>query len=91
MSDMAAFQTMLEAFAVDNGRYPTAPEGLDVLVNPPKDVTNWKGPYLKRVRNDPWGNPYRYVPRAKDKPNVYQLISAGPDGKFGTADDITPP
>ena len=36
---------------------------------------------------DPWGRPldYRYAPGD----NFPELVSAGPDRKFGTADDIT--
>jgi len=91
MMQISCLQTAIDAFQIDCGRYPTAAEGLDALVDAPKDVTNWKGPYLKVLHNDPWGRPYRYVPPSKDKPNAYQLICAGPDGKFGTADDIIPP
>ncbi len=37
------------------------------------------------VRLDPWGNPLSAMLTA---PNTVLLISAGPDGKLGTADDI---
>lgn len=41
---------------------------------------------------DPWGHPYRYytAPLAPVPfyPLSYALVSAGPDGKFGTDDDI---
>jgi hypothetical protein len=33
---------------------------------------------------DPWGNPYIY----HNNNNVFMVLSAGPDGKEGTADDI---
>jgi len=36
-------------------------------------------------RNDGWGNPLLYRLLRIDK---YNLISAGPDGEFGNADDI---
>jgi uncharacterized protein YfaS (alpha-2-macroglobulin family) len=50
-----------------------------------------------RWQKDAWGNPIRLVRR--DKPvnhphgggtglDRYELVSAGPDGKFGTADDL---
>jgi hypothetical protein len=46
-------------------------------------------------QNDYWGTPVSYVPTgliaSKDSASVfsnYQLVSAGPDGEFGTADDI---
>jgi hypothetical protein len=34
---------------------------------------------------DPWGTAYRYEAVGTDD---YQLESAGPDGKFGTSDDL---
>jgi hypothetical protein len=51
--------------------------------------------YLK----DAWGNSFRMIKRDKKRDNSdgvtqfdsYDLVSAGPDGKFGTGDDITLP
>ena len=37
---------------------------------------------------DPWGNPYIYYYPGKHNPDSYDLLSAGPDGKEGTDDDI---
>tara|TARA_R110002072_G_scaffold25443_6_gene85200 strand:- start:155630 stop:156916 length:1287 start_codon:yes stop_codon:yes gene_type:complete len=36
---------------------------------------------------DPWGNAYKLLPG--DAPRRFQVISAGPDGKYETADDIS--
>jgi hypothetical protein len=49
------------------------------------------------MAQDAWGRPLRLLPRAKKGPNpwghaVYndcELMSAGPDGKLGTDDDVT--
>ena len=42
--------------------------------------------YIKQIiRLDPWHNPYRYVGTA----DSYTLGSDDPDGKQGTADDLT--
>ena len=58
-TDIANFETSLDAFEVDTGRYPTGEEGLRALMEAPSNAKDWKGPYLKRlVTNDPWGNPY---------------------------------
>ena len=61
---------------------------------------------LKKLHGDPnlkltdaWGQAFKLVRKDKQQPNLqgqpqlafYQLVSAGPDGKFGTADDITLP
>jgi hypothetical protein len=37
---------------------------------------------------DPWGNPYIYYYPGKHNPTSYDLLSAGPDGKEGTDDDV---
>src|SRR5204863_8828397 len=60
-SQIATFGTALDAFEVDNGYYPKGKNGLQDLVNQPRDAQNWKGPYMKNaIPNDPWGHPYVY-------------------------------
>jgi general secretion pathway protein G len=53
----------LELFQGDNGRFPTAQEGLQALLTRPEGLDNWNGPYLhsKDQLKDPWGHPYRYA------------------------------
>src|SRR3954470_16670053 len=46
-TDINSFETSLDAFEVDCGRYPSTEEGLQALVNPPSGVQNWRGPYVK--------------------------------------------
>ena len=59
---VAELESALERFYVHMDRYPTADEGLKVLVDPPPDDADkkWRGPYIKQQRNDPWGHPYQY-------------------------------
>ncbi len=88
-TDISNMETALDAFEVDNGRYPTSAEGLRALTDQPPGMTTWKG-YLKRaVGNDPWGNPYVYGCPGQHNTDGYDLHSFGPDGQDGTADDIT--
>ena len=76
----------LDLYEADNGRYP---ETLDALVRKPADAERWKGPYLKKgLPKDPWKNPYIYRMPGVNNENLYDLLSAGPDGKEGTEDDI---
>jgi type II secretion system protein G len=80
----------IDAFNLDNGRYPTAAEGLAALLTRPPNAKaparNW--PYLTKILPDPWGHPFIYhCPGQGAAP--YDLISAGPDGKAGTDDDVT--
>ena len=90
-TDISQMDTALDAFEVDNGRYPTTDEGLKHLTTPipnAKDPTKW--PYLKRpVGNDPWGRPYQYRNPGQNNTNGYDLFSMGPDGQEGGTDDIT--
>lgn len=90
-SQIAAFGTALDAFEVDNGYYPKGKDGLNDLLQQPRDAQNWKGPYLKSdaVPADPWGNAYLYECPGKHNPSGYDLSSVGPDGRSGTDDDIT--
>ena len=86
--DLARLQLVLEAFRQDNGRYPTAEEGLAALSQRPAGLEGWRGPYVARPSFlDPWGNPYEYAPAA-DESRLPVVTSAGPDGVAGTEDDV---
>ena len=87
------FGAALDLFFLDTGRYPTAGEGLDALVQRPTSVDVWNGPYVKggRVPLDPWGHPYQYR-AADDHTPPYEIVSFGSDGReggTGTAADIS--
>ncbi len=88
ITQISALSTALDLFKVDMGHYPAASNGLQDLVIQPAGTTNWQQ-YLEKVPPDPWGNPYRYEYPGKHVTNSYDLSSAGPDGKFGTEDDIS--
>ena len=88
-TDISSIETALDAFEVDNGRYPSTDERLDALVSAPANLTNWHGPYIKRgVPTDPWGNAYVYRYPGANNPNGFDLFSMGPDGREGN-DDVT--
>lgn len=88
-SQIATFGTALDAFEVDNGYYPKGKDGLRDLVEQPGNAQNWRGPYMKAVPDDPWGNPYVYEYPGKQNANSYDILSMGPDGRAGGDDDIT--
>jgi general secretion pathway protein G len=77
----------LDAYRLDNGRYPTTSQGLDALMGEPTvepRPTNWRGPYLRRaVPLDPWGNAYWYESPGTFNPRGYDLVSFGADGQPG--------
>jgi general secretion pathway protein G len=81
-------ETPLTAYRVNMGRYPTTEEGLLALVaQPSDDAINWRGPYVKKMNPDPWGNPYQYKSPAERSNTGYDLWSFGPDGQE-SGDDI---
>ncbi len=88
-ADLGHLQTALESFHTDTARYPTTAEGLDALTTNP-GLPAWKGPYLNKILNDPWGNPYRYLSPAtpSDPLRTYTLSSNGQDRRPNTPDDI---
>lgn len=88
-SDLATMGTQLDAYEVDNGSYPRGQNGLSDLITQPRDAQNWRGPYIKDLKADPWGNAYIYAFPGKNNASGYDLSSMGPDGKANTDDDIT--
>ncbi len=80
-SQMALFETALDTYRLDVGKYPSTEQGLQALRSKPSDVEKWDGPYLpKSVPKDPWGNPYVY--RRTDNGEV-EMISLGANGTEG--------
>jgi len=81
-TQMRSFETALDTYRLDTGKYPQKLDDLRV-----SDGPRWDGPYLpKDVPTDPWGNPYIYsMPGTEGKP--YDLMSYGADGKEGGEED----
>ena len=83
--DLTTLRMSLDAFQVTCGRYPTTEEGLEALVIN-SGVEGWDGPYVNKVRPDPWRTRYIYSCERE----AVTLFSSGPDRVSGTADDIFP-
>jgi len=87
--DVAALMQALKLYRLDNGRYPTAEEGLQALAGAPQagqaGSAGKRRSYMDRVPNDPWGTPYQYL-----NPGVHgevDVLSLGADGKAGGDDN----
>lgn len=75
-------------YRINMGNYPSTEEGLQALLKPPSEnATNWQGPYIKQLPNDPWGKPYQYRFPGTHNPQSYDLWTYGPDGTE-SGDDI---
>jgi general secretion pathway protein G len=60
-SNISELENALERYNVHMDSYPSTEEGLKVLVEKPaNDDGKWRGPYVKMLRPDPWGQPYQY-------------------------------
>ena len=80
------FETVLDMFRLDVGRYPTTQEGLQALQVKPAGADNWDGPYMKKdVPLDPWNRPYVY--RCPGQRADFDLIALGADGQEGGEGD----
>jgi general secretion pathway protein G len=82
-ADLATIHAAALVFTVRNGRVPTWSE----LIEP--DATG--NPYLEggRIPDDPWGRPYAI--RALPGRLRFEIVSSGPDGVAGSADDLAHP
>ena len=79
-AQISEFETVLDLFRLDVGRYPANEEGLQALRVRPASLQNWDGPYLKKdVPLDPWGHPYVY--RFPGQHGEFDLMSLGADGQ----------
>ena len=83
-SHIAELEAALERFHIHLDRYPANEEGLKVLVEPPSgEDKKWRGPYIKLLRPDPWGNPYQYRSPGIHGSLTFDLWSRGADGADG--------
>ena len=68
------------------GAYPSAKQGLAVLVDDPELLDD----VLGRVPTDAWGRPFVYEPAHPKRPDGFVLRSLGQDGELDTEDDVFP-
>ena len=88
-AEITIIDSAIDRFEIDTGRLPSTDEGVGALIQAPPNVTNWKGPYLKKgLPKDQWNNPYVYRYPGQHNPDGFDLYSMGPDGRDGN-DDIT--
>jgi len=67
------FGMALDKYALEKNGYPTTDQGLQTLV---------QDGIIKKIPNDPWGNPYIYRSPGENDPD-YEIMSYGADGKEG--------
>lgn len=88
-AEIATMAMQCGVFRTSVGRYPTAAEGLDSLVERPAKMPReifWMKLRTNMPR-DPWNNPYQYEEVPGDPP-TYRIFSTGPN-TTDPADDIS--
>ena len=81
-ASVGAIGTAIDLYETDNGKLP---ESLQNLITKGAEP-NWNGPYLRKAESlkDPWGHEFQYTKSG----DTYTVASAGPDGSFGSGDDV---
>lgn len=81
-AQIALFETALDMYRLDMGKYPPSDIGLNALRVNANDDDKWDGPYLpKDIPLDPWERPYHYA--SPSEHGDYEIISYGADGVEG--------
>jgi general secretion pathway protein G len=85
-ADVATLEQAVETYRLDNLVFPTTEQGLQALVAPPAGLARperyRQGGYVRRLPEDPWGNPYQYrQPSAHG--GQFDVWSWGADGREG--------
>ena len=85
-ADIAVLEQAVETYRLDNLTFPRTEDGLQALVAPPASLNRperyRQGGYVRRLPDDPWGNPYQYRQPGRDN-RPFEIISLGADGQEG--------
>ncbi len=76
-ADIATLEQGVEMYRLNRLNHPTSGEGLQALVD---------GGFIKRLPDDPWGNPYRYAAPGRDG-QPFDIYSLGADNREGGEGD----
>jgi len=76
-ADIALLEQAAEMYRLNKLDYPTTSDGLQALVS--------EG-FVKRLPDDPWGNPYHYAAPGGDG-RAFDIYSYGADGREGGEED----
>jgi general secretion pathway protein G len=89
-ADIAVLEQAIETYRLDNLTFPDDQQGLQALVAPPPGLNQperyRQGGYVRRLPEDPWGNPYQYR-RQSAHGGQFDVYSWGADGREGGEGD----
>ena len=89
-ADISVLEQAIETYRLDNLTFPDDQQGLQALVAPPAGLARpdryRQGGYVRRLPEDPWGNPYQYR-RQSAHGGQFDVYSWGADGREGGEGD----
>ncbi|MGY0504007.1 type II secretion system major pseudopilin GspG [Luteimonas sp. e5] len=84
-ADIATLEQALETYRLELLVFPTTEQGLQALLKPPAGLARPEryrpGGYIRRLPDDPWGQPYQY--RHPGQHGRFDVFSLGADGQPG--------
>ncbi|MEY4879219.1 MAG: type secretion system protein [Pseudomonadota bacterium] len=88
-ADIAVLEQAVELYRLEMLSFPPNENGLLALVSAPPGLARPEryrtGGYIRRLPEDPWGNPYVYL--APGRHSAYDIYSLGADGREGGEGD----
>jgi len=89
-ADIAVLEQAIETYRLDNLTFPEEAHGLQALVSAPAGLPRperyRQGGYVRRLPEDPWGNPYQYRLNSAHG-GQFDVFSLGADGREGGEGD----
>jgi general secretion pathway protein G len=92
-AQIAALESALTTYQMDNGRFPSSDQGLRALIEKPSGAPEpyaWRtGGYLakKELPHDAWNGEFQYASPGEHNADSFDLWSFGADGKSGGEGD----
>jgi len=83
-ADIATLELAMDTYKMDTFAYPRNEDGLAALVSAPASVQSERyreGGYIRRLPDDPWGNPYQYAYPGRTR--AFDIYSLGADNAPG--------
>jgi general secretion pathway protein G len=83
-ADIATLELAVDTYKMDNFGYPRTEDGLTALVSAPSNAKPERyreGGYIRRLPEDPWGNPYQYAYPGRAR--AFDVYSLGADNSLG--------
>lgn len=89
-ADISVLEQAIETYRLENLSYPPERDGLQALLRAPAGLARperyRQGGYIRRLPEDPWGNPYQYR-QPGVRGSSFDVFSLGADGSEGGEGD----